>query len=129
MKVLGMKREEYIGQSCEGHNCDFTYKDQDMVRHHLYIEDNGIKYKFTLEDEEGECGSGWTTANWVNLYLEEISEFPSDMLKSKIDKEFDMVNKEMESYGCDFFNFHIDGGDSYYPSGYYTVTEELFGKS
>lgn len=63
------------------------------------------------------------------IKLKEISELPSGTLKSTVNKEFDMVNKDMESYSCDLFSFDIYGGDRYYPMGRYEVNESLFIKS
>lgn len=128
MKVLGMIKENYVGQVCEGHNCEFTYKYAELERHHLYLQNNGVLYELSLEVEYGQCGSGWTTAEEVLVKLKEISELPENMVPCKLDKEYEMLSKDTESYSCDLFSFTVYGGDHYYPCGHYTVFEDLFGK-
>lgn len=128
MKVLGMKKETYTGKICEGHNCNFTYKDAELERHHLYIEDRGTVYQLSLEISSGECGSGWTTAESVEVSLDPIAGVPENMIPCKIKTEFEMINPDSETYECDVFKFDVYGGDRYYPCGSYFVDESLFGK-
>ena len=128
MKVLGMRKEDYIGEVCEGHNCEFTYRDEEMERHYLYLQHNGVFYELMLDISSEPCGSGYTTSEYGIVKLKEISELPANMIKSKIDKEFDMVDEDMDGYSCDLFHYTKDGGDSYYPMGSYHVEENLFGE-
>lgn len=48
MKVIGMKKELFMQQTCEGHNCDFTYGEREAERHRLYLEDSGQLYELLL---------------------------------------------------------------------------------
>lgn len=129
MKVLGMKKELYMRQTCDGGNCDFTYGEEESERHRFYLENAGQLYELLLYTEEDQCGSGWCVSTYGKVELKEISELPDKMLKSTIDKEFDMLSQDMESYGCDLFSFHIYGSDHYYPTGDYQVNEHLFKES
>jgi hypothetical protein len=130
MKVLGMKKELYMKQTCEG-GCgdDFIFGDKEEERHKLYLEEASQLYELLLYTEEEECGSGWCCSEYGKVELKKINELPIGMLKSKIDKEFDMVNQDMDRYHCDLFSFDIDGGDPFYPMGKYIVHESLFEKT
>ena len=131
MKIVGMNIEKYIGHSVEGHNCDFDYVNAEFQRHILYGTEENKKFEITLSVEEGECGSGWTTATFGKLNIKEIDSFPGMMFRiNNFDKE---INKPVVmDYGCfedinnELFDISFDGGDNYYPSGGYSVNMEYF---
>jgi hypothetical protein len=131
MQIVGMKVEKYIGKAVNGHNCDFEYTDSEFQRHILFaITDKNKKLKITLWHEEGECGSGWTTASFGHISVEEVSQFGGytyvpkgrlivDDLDPNDDYDFADINNSV-------FNVSYDGGDSYYPGGWYGVDVKLF---
>lgn len=128
MKVLGMKKETYMGKVCEGHNGEFSYRDEEMERHILFLQENGQLYELILDISSEPCGSGWCVSEYGIVELKEINNVPENMIPSKVATEFDMVDENMDRYTCDLFSFDKDGGDRYYPMGSYSVEENLFGK-
>lgn len=126
MKIIGLRIEKYIGQVVSGHNCDFEYNDEILEKHILCgIKDDGTKYEITLSEEYGECGSGWTTASWGYIEVKRVSKFNGYTyrpIKLLIIEDF----KEEEYIDNEVFTYSYNGGDSYYPGGYYSVNMDLF---
>lgn len=128
MKIIGLRIEKYIDKQISGHNCDFEYTDAEFQKHIIcgVLQDNR-KVEIELSCEEGECGSGWTTASWGNIKVTEVKMFsgytftPNDILF--ID---DIELNFKGNISNNVFSVDYDGDDSYYPSGGYTVNMELF---
>ena len=36
-KVIGLRKETYVGETISGHNCDFTYTNAELTRHVLLL--------------------------------------------------------------------------------------------
>lgn len=127
MKIIGLRIEKYIGKEISGHNCDFEYSDAELEKHIILgvLEDN-TKVEIELSSDEGECGSGWTTASWGNFKINNVDKFNGYthkpirelIVKDVIDNDEDVTNEA--------FSVSYDGGDSYYPSGNYNVNMDLF---
>jgi len=131
IRILAMRIEKYVGQTVSGHNCDFEYTDEVKTRHVLLgLDEKNNKVAITLWDEEGECGSGWTTASWGHISIEYIDRFEGYTHKAKGVIEIPGISadkyNDYDDIHNDVFEVTYDGGDSYYPSGYYNVKEELF---
>ncbi|UNA01653.1 hypothetical protein MG295_00236 [Bacillus phage vB_BcgM] len=130
IRILAMRKEKYVGKSVSGHNCNFEYTDAVKTRHVLLgLDKHNQKIQITLWDEEGECGSGWCTASFGHITVEHIDRFEGYTHKAKGIIMIPDI-KEVDYYGADFdnkvFRVTYDGGDNYYPNGYYTVEEDLF---
>ena len=41
IRIIGKRQEKYIGQVCEGANCDFTYHDEELTRFCALVHDFG----------------------------------------------------------------------------------------
>lgn len=140
MKIIGMRIEKYIGQNIiKKDDWDFEYYDEEMERHILYgINSDGQKVKVTLYEEHGMCGSGWTTASWGRIEIEYIDSFEGYDYKPI--KELiidDITNEKIEDFNDDedvdieneVFSVSYNGGDFYYPCGFYEVNMNLFRKT
>lgn len=132
MKIIGLKIEKYIGQSVSGHNCNFEYTDMEFVKHIIFgILSNNKKVAISLYHSEGECGSGWTCASWGHIDVEEVKTFGGYTYTPKkeiiVDDIFPGADKDY--YNNKVFEVSYDGGDSYYPSGDYTIDMKLFDKT
>ena len=129
MKIVGMRIEKYIDKAVDGHNCDFKYYDAEFERHILFgvLSDNR-KVKITLSRSEGECYSGWTTASWGHIKVEEVNNFEGYTFVPVKEIIIDDLepNKEYMDINNEVFSVSYDGGDEYYPSGYYHINMELF---
>ena len=127
MKIIGLRIEKYIGTNVTGHNCDFEYYDDEFERHVLcVVTGKGRKLEITLSEEYGECGSGWTTASWGNIEVNEVVQFNGYThrpVRELIITDFDSEAGDIDN---DVFYVSYDGGDGYYPSGSYSVNMELF---
>ncbi|QEM43306.1 hypothetical protein CHOTACABRAS_252 [Bacillus phage Chotacabras] len=131
IRILAMRIEKYVGKSVSGHNCNFEYTDTVKTRHVLLgLDKHNNKLLITLWDEEGECGSGWCTASFGRITVEQVLRFEGYTHKAKDMLMIPDINMDMDYYGEDLdnqvFRVTYDGGDSYYPSGYYSVEEDLF---
>ena len=139
MKIIGMRIEKYIGQNIKGHSWDFEYYDEEMERHILYgINSDGQKIKITLYEEYGVCGSGWTTASWGRIEIEYIDSFEGydykpikELIIDDItnEKNEDFNDYETECIENEVFIVSDNGGDFYYPCGFYEVNMDLFRKT
>lgn len=124
--VLGLRVEKYVGESVDGHNCDFEYTPAVFERHVLLLTGvYGLKYELYLWNTEGECGSGWCTASFGHIDLKQVKNFAgwTHRITDKTSIEF---NIEDEAIDTKVFSYHDDGGCNYYPSGYAHVNVELF---
>ena len=129
MKILAMRKENYIGKVVDDYD-DYhpKYKDEEMTRHYLYVNEAGSLFEICLEEEFGMCPSGYTTASWGKMEIKEVSEIPENSLKCTVDTDFDMPKRDTDHYECDIFSLDVYGGDEWYPSGSYNVNEDFFNK-
>lgn len=128
MKVIGLRIEKYIDKAVTGHNCDFKYNDVEFEKHVLCcILSNNKKIEIHLSRSEGECGSGWTTANFGHINVVEVKNFngyeytPKNIIET--DDIFPGFDGDITN---NIFSVSFDGGDNYYPSGFYSVNMKLF---
>jgi hypothetical protein len=127
MEIIGLRIEKYIGKNICGHNCDFEYYDDELERHvFCAITKENKKVEITLSEEYGECGSGWTTASWGYITVEEVARFNGYTHKPRKRLIIDDIDPNSEDIDNEVFSVSYDGGDSYYPSGEYTVNMDLF---
>lgn len=124
-KVAGMREETFMGQYCDGHNCDFTYTDAELPKKIICCTKGDKKYEIGLYEEYGECPSGWTTASWGHIEMRQVEEFGeiTKIPKKELDFQLEDIGDE---FSCEAFSYVYDGGDAYYPMGYVGVNEELF---
>lgn len=135
-KVVGLRVEQYLGQTCRGHNCDFEYGLEERDKHIFLLKHTktGEKVELTLSWEEDQCGSGWCTSteayydwcivdNFAGRNYTPVKELSLDICEEKLKDLYE------DSFNCEVFKFSPTGGDSYYPSGWYTVDMDLFNPS
>lgn len=129
-RVVGLREEKYVGKVVDGHNCDFTYTDEVLERHVILLvdKDTGDKVELTLEEEYGECGSGWCTASYGNYVWDKVATFAGKTHTVKEEYLIDVNESLLKSddYNCKLFNFSIYGGCQYYPSGGYSINFDKF---
>lgn len=131
-KVIGLRVEKYLKQTCRGHNCDFEYGEEIADKHILLLLDKeeDKRYELELYEEEGECYSGWTTASWGYSKINETCKFNGYTHKPIKDVYIELtITKDNNIDDCNYngvFEFSYDGGDSYYPCGYYHINMDLF---
>jgi hypothetical protein len=150
--IVGKKEEKYIGEMCDGFNCDFNYYDTELTREIICIECEGKKFEIKLETSYGECGSGWTTASWGSIYIEEVEDFgqlthrslfikPIYVSEDFVVGEYVQCSEEQlvgfsdyaDQPTDDYFNgskviFACSdyGSDVYYPTGGYVIDNAYF---
>jgi hypothetical protein len=146
--VVGLMVEKYIGTTCEGFNCDFEYVSEEMERYHLMLRCGNTRYKLSLENEYGECGSGWCPASWGRMTLMPVDHFGPFTHRPKngnlvldgcaikykngiwtIEQESEHENYYFyseEDIACNVFSYSEYGCDGYYPDGGVSVNMELF---
>ena len=130
-KIIGLREELYIGKEVSGHNCDFEYTDKQMTRHIiLMISDDGDKVELLLEEEEGECGSGWCSASYGVYSWNVVSSFAGKTHKVNKGITLDITPSSLETGECSLdteaFYFSQYGGCFHYPTGGYSVEMDLF---
>lgn len=129
MKIIGLRIEKYIDKEVSGHNCDFEYKDTQFEKHIICgVLDDNRKVEIELSRSEGECGSGWTTASWGHIKVTQVKKFNgyNHIPFSPVLTVEDIQPGFEETISNKVFSVDIDGGDSYYPSGGYSVKMEYF---
>lgn len=125
-KIVGLRREKYIGIEISGSNCDFEYTDSEFERDViLMVDTEGQKVELTLYVEEGECGSGWCSASFAKYVWTEVDNFAEKTHATINPVVIDINEGDLETDEDDLTTevFYISelGGCRYYPSGYYTV--------
>lgn len=132
-KVLGLRVESYMGQTCQGHNCDFEYGEELRDRHVLLLKevDTSEQVELTLSWEEDQCGSGWCTSTEANFDWCVVDNFAGMNYKPIKDLVINLSLNQLndlyeDSVNNEVFYFSPSGGDHYYPSGSYDVDMELF---
>ena len=131
-KVIGLREELYIGKEVSGHNCDFEYIDKEMTRHVVLMvsEEGGIKVELLLEEEQGECGSGWCSASYGKYEWVFVDNFAgkTHTLNSPVTLDISKGSLETDegSISNEIFYFSEYGGCCYYPAGGYSVKEDMF---
>ena len=132
MKIVGMRKEFYIGEVTVGHNCGFEDEFAELNKYHLFgVLENGNKIQITLYEEYGTCYSGWTTASWGVMKVKYANE--GFGIITHVPKEDIVIPDIKPNFNCnvddienEVFTYLRDGGDWYYPDGFIRVNEELF---
>ncbi|MEG2786415.1 MAG: hypothetical protein RR942_01250 [Romboutsia sp.] len=128
LEVKALRVEKYARDTCEGHNCDFEYGRIIDDKHTLLTIDINTNKKYEIEFtyEEGECGSGWCTASWAYMKVKEVNNFRGYTHKPITKIYFNNFTGEEEEFDGELVSFSEDGGDAYYPHGYYEINMNLF---
>lgn len=124
-EVIGLRLEQYVGQSVSGHNCDFNYDLENKERYIILLKNGNEKFELSLYSTEGECGSGWCSASWGYLELQPVLSFAGKTHKIK-QRTFIDFDKNAEEINTEVFSISYDGGDKWYPSGFVSVEMDLF---
>ena len=134
IKIVGLFVEDYIE---EFQNLDYETDHRESVKYHLYaVDDPGYKWKISLWDEIGPCGSGYCMSSWGHMEIEPVKKFgPMNYIpkggypvlnacitwkdgayiwKENEENEKSPWDNEIDN---DIFSYDCEGGDSYYPSG------------
>lgn len=130
-RVIGLREELYIGKEVTGHNCDFDYTDTEMTRHVILMvsEIDGHKVELLLEEQQGECGSGWCCASYGHYSWDVVETFAGKTHtceQTVIEITPESLNTGEDSIDTGLFRFSEYGGCCYYPSGGYSINGELF---
>lgn len=123
--IIGYNLFYYIDVYNDGHKfIECSYKGHELFgkkSNDTYI---SIKLKVTY----GECYSGYTTASFGNIEVDEISL--NDITKIKYLAKNHLILPESylnkNTFKCNFCSYSSDGNDAYYPTGYYTVNTKFF---
>ena len=131
MKIIGMNVKKYIGQKVEGSCSSFSYENSEKIKYDIFVQSKKKKFKVSIWDEEGVCGSGWTTASYGHIEVKEINSYPPMNFRYKNIKEIPIELSEADS-GANYLNIpevfsvSYDGGDEYYPSGGISIEIDNF---
>lgn len=126
--VVGLRVELNLLRKCTGHNCDFTYYKEMGNIYIILLKCDGALYELTLYIEEGECGSGWTTASYGRSSMKRVSHFAGKTHKPISQNEIELSSGYcgIEDTENMYFNFSENGDDYYYPRGYVNVHMDQF---
>lgn len=124
-EVIGLRLEQYVGESVSGHNCDFDYDKEIKERYVILLKDGNEKFELSLYSTEGECGSGWCSASWGHLELQPVFSFAgkTHKIKQQTFIDFDKSDSEITT---EIFSVSYDGEDQWYPGGFVSVAMDLF---
>ena len=131
LKIIGLNIVKYVGESVSGHNMDFTYEEAVFTGHDLYgMSKSGEFFRVSLREEEGICGSGWSTASFGKISVEKISVLPGLQYRCQYKDMIEVPKPGIESSEDEIHNgvfwFSELGTDPYYPSGGYGVHMNQF---
>ena len=131
-RVIGMRREFVVGE--QAGEQEFSEEPCESIKYTIFCskkiyDDYSQLFAIELYDIGGWCGSGYTTASWGIMHIDEIEHVgpithkPKDPnLMLKYDDEYKWFNEE----NTNVFGYSSDGGDIYYPYGGIVVNEDLF---
>ena len=129
MKVVGLRVEKYIDEAVDLEHDVFKYHDEEFTRHIICCVEGNDKYEIKLWCTEGICPSGYTTARWAHCLVEKVNAFNGF---NYVPKDNLTIYNLSEGYHTNIdnkiFKISNDGGDEYYPSGYYWLDIKLFDK-
>jgi hypothetical protein len=126
--IVGLRIERDLLTKCTGDNCDFTYYKEMGDIYIILLKCDGALYELKMYEEEGECGSGWTTASYGRSSMKNVSHFAG---KTHVPISQDKIELSSGYGGIEdtenlYFNFSEDGDDHYYPRGYVNVHMDQF---
>lgn len=133
--LVGASKKLYIGHGCSGSNGGFNYYNKQMEKVFLHLLDSTTydKYEVVLWGTEGECGSGWTTASWGHYSFDKVDRFtnpPTYHCQSTLVDTIQSGDSIIISVNDNTIaSAEYDGGDSYYPNGWYSFNESFFNVS
>lgn len=132
--LLGLNVENYLGEVLECHDHKFVSTTQELTKYNFYVQNRKTCELFVLQlwmDNSQTCPSGWSISSLGCFELKEVqrvqefdffpkSEHPLDLSFFKGGYQYKTEVKNT------YFQFSVDGGDSYYPSGYLRVFWDQF---
>ena len=127
-KVVGMREEKYVGKAVYGHNCNFIYEDEEMTRHIILLTDRrgNCNFELTLQEDQGECGSGWCMASYGVCTFKQVGTFAGKTHTITEETLLELDIRALYEISNEVFYFSECGGDEYYPSGSYSIKEGVF---
>ena len=144
MQILGFNIVKYFDKKVTQLKDNFVYENAEFTKHMLYGIENDKYYLITLRKSEGECPSGYTTACWAHMKIEEIDKdnnkipqlsympncelicVPSP-LKYKCEEEDDDDKDDKDKeFVSNVFSYSHNGGCCWYPKGFYCISDKLF---
>ena len=131
MKIIGLRIEKYIGKQVTGHILDLEYDDAEFEKHIICaILSNGKKVEIELSTSKGVGSSGWTTASYGHMELNYVKQFKgyTHVPKKPLEMDEEYILLKPDDYSNEIFEISLDGGDEYYPTGFYKVNMNLFKK-
>ena len=127
--VLGLAHRNYEQKQVSGHNLDFDHTTVLAESDILVLKDvvTGKRLGLEFTRQEGECGSGWTTASWAYMTQVDVTTWSVPIKRPVIlDLNLDFSAEEISN---EVFTYSYDGDDMYYPAGNYYINKDLFGES
>ncbi|MCA2595947.1 MAG: hypothetical protein IM526_12800 [Microcystis sp. M38BS1] len=150
--LVGAYKEMYEGLDCTGKyerdTYEYIYDKAQFKRVHFLLldpENDYAKSVATLWHTTGMCGSGYTTATWGRFEVKTVDKFPfppsHNCPPTKVELLTDFTCEDEYNWrqSLDFViklesgdliaKVDYEGGDGYYPSGYYWWNESFFSAS
>lgn len=149
--VVGMRKELFVDSLPGEYAFDERKGENEKCILFCVTAEGRATFTITLTTMYDWCGSGYTTASWGAIDYDEVKSFgpathlPKDrkiLIESlKYDASKSSINEciiytgeiepdkdewEPHDYKTNVFTVSVDGFDSYYPSGYASVDEDLF---
>lgn len=130
MKIVAIRKLYKVIPYLEGHNLDFEKKAGIEPVWEIVTKVDGEGYfQYSLRNDYGVCGSGWTTASYGEWSGDEVSaRGPSTHTLCEngsvavVQGQYDL---EISVGGDVLVDVCHYGGDEYYPSGSITVNESM----
>jgi len=128
--IEGLRYEKGMVTKVTQHDYDFVYTDvEEDIPHVVLKTEDGSFYELKLYTDEGECGSGYSTASYGVRELEAVSAPKVDYRPiHDSPKDLCVCFSEDEKFDCTYFHWDKYGHDAYYPDGYAGVYEDAFKK-
>lgn len=132
MTVLGITETIYVGETLDGHNCEFEVRKELMKKHRIYVKRDGKVMCIQLSLRHMEAGSGWCEVIVAVISFKPLKNplahmpFTHVPIRHLTIPPFDEDASEIKNK---VFKFSQCGGDEYYPLGKYKIYWDLFVKT
>ena len=125
-EVLGLVETIYIGKTITGHNCEFTTTLEPYKKHKIYLKRGNLIYCISLEAKSVESSSGWCSGTTASLNFEIVNNITTLTHVPNKPLTMPLIGWEEDEVETNVFEFSADGGNMYYPEGFYTIKMDLF---
>ena len=128
LNILGMTNTFYVTDAYEGMNCAFKVTKVVREKYTIYgYNEKNALVSICLGQEEGPCGTQWCVSTYGCMSVNTVTHLPSfSYIPKQVNKLVISFDEDDENISCEAFDYSADGGDAWYPCGYFSINFDVF---